>query len=184
MVHASGGRTSMANLAFAATMLGLSYGLNRTISLIPYSAMAGVVIATAADAMDGWTRQLIVDFSKGRRALDRFDLGVNLGIVLAVTATVAIVGVLPPLAIGFAASLLLFLYRSNATIIRRTSNVPNLRSRTERSPREGSALNAHGERIAVIAINGHFFWCGRDSLESNHRSARTGRLGHHRPEAR
>jgi SulP family sulfate permease len=157
-VHASGGRTSLANFAFAGTMLGLSYGLNRAISLVPYSVMAGVVIATAADAMDGWTRQLIVDFRKGRRALDRFDLGVNLGIVIAVTATVAIIGVLPALAVGFSASLLLFLYRSNMTIIRRTRNIPNLRSRTERSPREREALDVHGGRIAVIAMNGPLFF--------------------------
>ncbi|MGA7814332.1 SulP family inorganic anion transporter [Caballeronia sp.] len=62
IVHASGGRTGFANLAYACALLALSYGLNRVVGQIPLSVMAGVVIVTSAEAMDQWTHQLLVIF--------------------------------------------------------------------------------------------------------------------------
>jgi SulP family sulfate permease len=157
-VHASGGRTPVANLAFACATFALSYGLNRVIAVIPHAVMAGVVIVTSADAMDGWTRQLVLALAARGSAIARLDLALNLGLVIAVTATVAFVGVLPALAFGLAASLLLFLYQSNASIVRCTHDATRFRSRTERSPRERDALVTHGERIAVLAIDGPLFF--------------------------
>lgn len=157
-VHASGGRTNVANLVFAGVTIALSYGLNRVIAVIPHAVMAGVVIVTSADAMDGWTRQLAVALRVRGRAMGRIDLALNLGLVLIVTAIVAFVGVLPALCVGLVAALLLFLYQSNASIVRCTHDATHLRSRTERSPRQREALDAHGERIAVVRIDGPLFF--------------------------
>jgi SulP family sulfate permease len=163
-VHASGGRTAVANLAFAGAMFGLSYGLNRVIEIIPHAVMAGVVIVTSADAMDGWTRQLVRALGGRGRAMGRIDLALNLGLVVVVTLTVAFVGVLTALAVGLAAALLLFLYQSNASIVRCTHSATHLRSRTDRSPRERDALATHGERIAVMEIDGPLFFGAAETV--------------------
>ena len=158
-VFANGGRSNIANLAYAATLLGLSYWLSSAIALIPLSAMAGVVIVTTAGAMDKWTQQLLVVRIGDRGEVAwRRDLTMNLVVVVLVAALVVVAGALAALGVGMAAVFMVFVYRSNATVIRRVLHADCTRSRTERSQTAIDALNRHGQRIAIIELDGPIFF--------------------------
>jgi sulfate permease, SulP family len=165
IVHASGGRTRLANLAYACALLALSYGLNRVVGQIPLSVMAGVVIVTSAEAMDQWTHQLLLAVSYGGHSSTRWEVSLNLTLVLAVTALVVFTSVLVALGVGFAAALIAFIYRANAQMIRRIQHATQLRSRTERSQTALEALGQHGRRIAIVELDGPLFFGSAERVE-------------------
>lgn len=164
-VFSSGGRTGAANLAYAATLLGLSYGLSQIIGLIPLSAMAGVVVITTAGAMDKWTQQLIIRIgSSSGSPASRQDLALNLVVVILVATLVVSAGALAALGVGMAAVFMVFLYRSNTNVIRRVLHGDRLHSRTERSHAAFDALTQHGLRIAVIEVDGPIFFGSAETV--------------------
>lgn len=164
-VFASGGRTGAANLAYAATLLGLSYGLSQVIAWIPLSVMAGVVVVTTATAMDKWTQQLLIRIgSSSGNPASRQDLAMNLAVVILVATLVVFAGALAALGVGMAAVFMVFLYRSNANVIRRVLHADHLRSRTERSHAASDALEHHGRRIAVIELDGPIFFGSAETV--------------------
>jgi sulfate permease, SulP family len=165
IVHASGGRTGVANFAYACLLLALSYGLNRIVGLIPLAVMAGVVIVTSAEAMDKWTHQLLVGVGYGGHSSTRWEIYLNLMLVFVVTALVVFTSVLVALGVGFAAALIAFVYRSNAQIIRRIQHATQIHSRTERSRASLEALTTHGSRIAIIELDGPLFFGSAERVE-------------------
>ncbi|MFM0210737.1 SulP family inorganic anion transporter [Paraburkholderia sediminicola] len=167
IVHASGGRTGLANFVYACTLLALSYGLNRLVGQIPLSVMAGVVIVTSAEAMDKWTHQLLLGVGYGAHSHSstRWEIFLNLALVFVVTALVVFTSVLIALGVGFAAALIAFIYRSNAQMIRRIQHAPQLRSRTERSDAALEALGQHGRRIAIVELDGPLFFGSAERVE-------------------
>jgi sulfate permease, SulP family len=165
IVHASGGRTSVTNLAYAGVLLALSYGLNRVVGLIPLSVMAGVVIVTSVEAMDKWTHQLLLAVGSGGHSSTRWEISLNLAVVFVVTALVVFSSVLVALGVGFAAALIAFIYRSNAQMIRRIQHATQLRSRTRRSHASLEALGQHGRRIAVVELDGPLFFGSAERVE-------------------
>ncbi|MGF6721113.1 SulP family sulfate permease [Paraburkholderia sp. GAS41] len=165
IVHASGGRTGFANFAYACMLLALSYGLNRVVGQIPLAVMAGVVIVTSAEAMDKWTHQLLIGVGYGGHSSTRWEIFLNLTLVFVVTVLVVLTSVLVALGVGFAAALVVFIYRSNAQMIRRIQHAVQLRSRTERSRAALDALGVHGRRIAVVELDGPLFFGSAERVE-------------------
>jgi SulP family sulfate permease len=165
IVHTSGGRTQLANLVYACTLLALSYGLNRLVGQIPLSVMAGVVIVTSAEAMDKWTHQLLLGVGYAGHSSTRWEIFLNLALVFVVTALVVFTSVLIALGVGFAAALIAFIYRSNAQMIRRIQHATQLRSRTERSGAALEALAQHGRRIAIVELDGPLFFGSAERVE-------------------
>ncbi|WP_213763950.1 SulP family inorganic anion transporter [Caballeronia sp. dw_19] len=165
IVHASGGRTGVANFAYACVLLALSYGLNRVVGQIPLSVMAGVVIVTSAEAMDKWTHQLLLAVGYGGHSSTRWEIFLNLAMVFVVTVLVVFTSVLVALGVGFAAALIAFIYRSNAQMIRRIHHATQLRSRTRRSRASLEALGQHGRRIAVVELDGPLFFGSAERVE-------------------
>jgi sulfate permease, SulP family len=165
IVHASGGRTQLANVAYACVLVALSYGLNRIVGLIPLSVMAGVVIVTSAEAMDKWTHQLLLGVGYGGHSSTRWEIFLNLAMVFIVTALVVFTSVLVALGVGFAAALIAFIYRSNAQMIRRIQHATQLRSRTARSRASLEALGHEGHRIAIVELDGPLFFGSAERVE-------------------
>ena len=162
-VFANGGRTGVANLAFAVTLIGLSYGLSNIISLIPLSVMAGVVIVTTAGAMDKWTQQLIIKIGTGGKS-SRQDLAMNLAVVAVVSILVIWAGALAALGVGMTIVFMVFLFRSNAKMIRRVLYADRLRSRTDRLYTALKALYYNGQRIVIIELNGPIFFGSAETV--------------------
>ncbi|MDD2658723.1 MAG: SulP family inorganic anion transporter [Methylococcales bacterium] len=163
-VFANGGRSGVANLAFAATLLGLSYGLSQVIALIPLSVMAGVVVVTTAGSMDKWTQQLLVRIGINEEPSGRQELITKIVVVVLVAALVVWAGALAALGVGMTIVFMVFLYRSNANMVRRILYVDHLRSRTERSHAALNELNSHGRRIAIIELDGPIFFGSAETV--------------------
>ncbi|MFA6971277.1 MAG: SulP family inorganic anion transporter [Gallionella sp.] len=157
-VHANGGRTRYANLMIGVSLLVLSYELTDVIARIPLSVMAGVVIATTVAAMDSWTHQLLRKIGTSSAVSGRTDILVILAVVILVAALVVLQGVLAALGVGMALALLIFLYRANATVVRRVMYADQIMSRTDRPMSAINALLKEPRRIAVIDLDGPLFF--------------------------
>ncbi len=166
-VFVNGGRTGVANLAFAATLMGLSYGLSQVIALIPLSVMAGVVVVTTAGAMDKWTQQLLARIGTNEEPSDRQELVTEILIVVLVAVLVVWAGALAALGVGMTVVFMVFLYRSNATMVRRVLYADQLRSLTKRSNVALNMLNSHGRRIAIIELDGPIFFGSAETVASS-----------------
>ncbi len=163
-VYANGGRGRAANLAHAGMLLALSYGLSNVISLIPLSVMGGVVIATTLGAMDRWTQQLLLNIGSSRSLSNRGELLVNLAIVFLIAALVVAFGAVAALGMGMAVKFMVFLYRSNSTMVRRVFTAEDMRSRTERSLAAMQLLQTQGHRVVVIELEGPLFFGSAETV--------------------
>lgn len=95
----------------------------------------------------------------------RWEIYLNLTLVLVVTALVVFESVLVALGAGCAAALIAFIYRSNAQMIRRIQHATQLRSRTERSSASLEALDQNGHRIAIVELDGPLFFGSAERVE-------------------
>lgn len=163
-VHANGGKTGVANIVFALTILAVAYGLNHIISLIPLSVMAGVVIMTTLSAMDKWTRQLFINIGSSENPASQKDVLMNLVVVILVTSLVIFSSAIIALGFGLLGVFIAFLYRSNARMIRRTLYGTHFHSRTERDHQHMEALKTHGHEIAIIELDGPIFFGSSESV--------------------
>lgn len=163
-VYAAGGRTGFANLAYAGTMLAMSYGLSRVIGLIPLSVMAAVVIVTTATAMDKWTHALFISIGSSSSATSRRDVAMNLAVVVLVTYMVLFASAMVALGVGLAGVFAAFLYRSNIRIMRRVLYGTHFHSRTERPHTSVEALVQHGHEIVVIELDGPIFFGSAETV--------------------
>jgi sulfate permease, SulP family len=164
VVYANGGRTGLSNIAFAVTILGIAYGLNKVISLIPLSVMAGVVIVTTLSAMDKWTRQLFINIGSSETPESRRDVIMNLLVVILVSSLVIFSSAIIALAVGLFGVMMAFLYRSNARMIRRTLHGAHFHSRTEREHKSMEVLEQHGQQIAIVELDGPIFFGSSESI--------------------
>lgn len=163
-VYANGGKTGVANLMFALTILAIAYGLNKVISLIPLSVMAGVVVVTTLTAMDKWTRQLFVNIGSSENPESRRDVMMNLVVVVTVSSLVIFSSAIIALGAGLLGVVMAFLYRSNARMIRRTLYATHFHSRTEREHKSMQVLEEHGHKIAIIELDGPIFFGSSESI--------------------
>lgn len=163
-VHANGGKTGVANLMFALTILAIAYGLNKVISLIPLSVMAGVVVMTTLSAMDKWTRQLFVNIGSSENPESRRDVIMNLVVVVTVSSLVIFSSAIIALGAGLLGVVMAFLYRSNARMIRRTLHGAHFHSRTERDHKSMQVLEEHGQKIAIVELDGPIFFGSSESI--------------------
>ncbi|MHA3058511.1 SLC26A/SulP transporter family protein [Acinetobacter sp. ANC 4641] len=157
-VYNNGGRTRFANIMMGIALIGMSYGLNDLIAVIPLSVMAGVVIATTVSSMDSWTQQLLRKVGISSTISNQTDVLGNLAIVVFVTFLVVFEGVLAALGVGMAITLLIFLHNANKTVIRRVVHPDQMRSRTDRSMEAVNALIQESQRIAYIDLHGPLFF--------------------------
>ena len=59
---------------------------------------------------------------------------------------------------------MVFLYRSNADMVRRVLYADHIRSRTKRSDAALNVLNRHGRRIVVIELDGPIFFGSAETV--------------------
>lgn len=118
------------------------------LSLLPVGVFASVIAFLGIDLLYTW---LWVE----RRRLSTRDFAIVL-VILAVAATV---GFLQAIAIGIAASALLFIVAySRVDVVRLRTSAAALRSRVERPEHELRCLAEHGGQAAVYVVGGYLFF--------------------------
>ena len=162
-LYDAGGRTQIAHLTYAVVLAAFAYGLSSLIASLPLSVMAGVVILLNTNSLDKWTKQILVQ-STSKNTAGRRDLVLNLLVVVLVTFLVVKVGSLAALGTGLISVFFVFLYRSNAHMVRSIKYANSLRSSSERPHAAMRLLEEHGHRIAILKLVGPIFFGSAETV--------------------
>lgn len=155
----AGATTRLSRLFFGvALLLALAPGL-RFMSHVPMAAIAGVFVAAAFSLFDDWTRRAtgVVWRQTLKWRLPR-ALGQNFAIMLLVAGVTVFVSL--PLAIGLGTliAMLMFIRGNIRHPIRQVVHVSQRTSRKVRAAAEAGLLRKHGDRIAMIELDGALFF--------------------------
>ena len=158
-----GGRTAVSRAASGIFPLLVLLALHPLVGKIPHAVLAGLLIKIAFDALDRWSLKLP---STARTAWVQGDrsAAVNLIIVAAVAAFVIVFGIIEALGIGLAVSVGWFVIRMGRSGIRREFSADRFHANTQRNREEFAALEAEGERIHVLELEGALFFGTADKI--------------------
>ncbi|MBP2291531.1 SulP family inorganic anion transporter [Azospirillum rugosum] len=159
----NGARSDRANLFLGLVLLGAAMGLGPVLEMVPVSVMAGVVVV-AVLRPDDWTMQIVTLLLRRRAGAARAELLQTLFIVVVVAVLVAAVDVLVALAVGMALSVMVYLRRAAASVVRRSYHGDRVHSMTGRSGTDMDLLERHGRAIAVMELHGPVFFGSADNL--------------------
>ncbi|MEX2480534.1 MAG: SulP family inorganic anion transporter [Gammaproteobacteria bacterium] len=123
--------------------------------LLPIGALAGVIIAVAADVAD---RDILTWARQGRRRQDA-------AIAVLVTIITVSYDLMIAVAVGVAIAIGLFIREQiKAPVIHRRSTAREIRSIRARPDDEREQLHRHGQRIVVYELRGNLFFGTADRL--------------------
>jgi MFS superfamily sulfate permease-like transporter/CRP-like cAMP-binding protein len=157
IVWVNGGRTDMAGFIRAAVIASGAFVLPAAISYLPFSVMAGILVASAWGLVNHESLGM-VPLTWRARGQDRAELIGNILVILVVVVTGVRFGMTAAVLIGVGLSLLLFATSMAQSTIRRVRVGPIGRSRTRRSDHETSILLNHQSEIFVIELQGALFF--------------------------
>ncbi|MGH6609175.1 MAG: SulP family inorganic anion transporter, partial [Burkholderiaceae bacterium] len=155
----AGGATGMSRLFFAiGLLLALAFGL-RYMSFVPMAAVAGVFAAVAYSLVDAWTRQatgvLWRQLFKSRVPL---ALAQSYGVMLLVAGIAIFVSLPIAIGVGVLIAILLFIRSNIRPPIRQVVHTDRRTSRKVRPAVDAELLRTHGQRIALIELDGALFF--------------------------
>jgi SulP family sulfate permease len=162
----AGARTRAARLLFGiGILLALAYGLQFMI-LVPMAAIAGVLVAVAYSLVDAWTRRATtVLYRHARVGHVPKSLAQSYAVMLIVAGVTVFVSLPLAILLGTLIAMLMFI-RSNAKPpIRQVVHADRRRSRTVRPAAEAELLRRHGNRIALIELDGALFFGTADAAD-------------------
>ncbi len=158
----AGGRTRRAGMSHSLVLLVVLLVAAPLAGGVPLSVLAAILIVTAVGMLDGWTRRLAITLA--RRARSRRELWTNLAVIALVTVLTVAVDLMVAVAIGLVIAALLFVGRMGRRIVRRVQSGHERRSFREREPDEVAVLQAHGDRVAVLELDGALFFGSTQTL--------------------
>ena len=161
--HQGGGRTSLSGVANAAFVLVLLLLLAGPLSLLPKAAIAGLVIVVAIKLFDDWTIELVREVLR-RETTPRQDTWVNLAEMLFVVAVAIAVSLVAAVGAGVVLSIMVFVAQMSRSPIRRVRGGDVVRSKHRRDPRGAALLEEHGDRIALMELEGTVFFGSADAV--------------------
>jgi len=137
--------------------------LSGPLGLVPKSAIAGLIMVIASGLLDGWSLGLLKEAVQGR-GTERQNLYANVAEMLFVVAVGITVNLVAAVGAGVALSLIVFVARMSRSPIRRTRTGATVRSARRRDARLTQLLQEHGDRIALIELEGTVFFGSCDAL--------------------
>jgi SulP family sulfate permease len=163
MSHESGGRTRAAGVVNAVSVLLLIMIMARPLSWIPQAAIAGLIMVMATSMFDRW----VLGQARGalrRDAENRRDKWIAVGQMVFVVFVGMLQGLVAAVGAGVALSVVVFVAQMSRSPIRRVRTGVSVRSARQRARSLVDVLEAHGERIAVIELEGTIFFGSCDAL--------------------
>jgi sulfate permease, SulP family len=161
--HGAGGRSRASGVVNAVGVLVLVVLLSKPLAMIPKAAIAGLIMVIAVGLFDRWSfgllKEAILDRAGKRRS--RLPNVLEMSIVVAVGVfgnLVAAVGA------GVLVSVFVFVARMTRSPIRRVRTGATVRSARQRDERLKELLREHGDRIAVIELDGTIFFGSCDAV--------------------
>lgn len=172
--YRGGARSSVSRLAAGVLPFLVILVLHPFVSGIPVVALAGLLLVVAVQSLDAWSLRLVGSIVPALRAGDNHP-AINAFLVLTVTLTLLFFGIIEALASGLVVSILWFLLRLSSSAIRSEFSGDIVRSSTQRSPDECSALDQHGNSIQILVLEGSLFFGTADKVADTVERRVTGR---------
>ena len=155
----AGGRTGMSRLFFAiGLLLALAFGLP-LMSHVPMAAVAGVFAAVAYTLVDAWTRTATaVLWRQSLRWRIPRALAQSYAVMLVVAGIAVFVSLPLAIGIGVLVSILMFIRSNSKPPIRQVIHANHRASRKVRPAADAELLRMHGQRIALLELDGALFF--------------------------
>jgi MFS superfamily sulfate permease-like transporter len=158
-----GGRTDLSRVASGLFTLAVLICLHPLVARIPTVVLAGMLVMIACKSLDQWSLTLLPGVRPALAVKDNRPL-INVLVVGLVTVTIIAFGIFEALGVGLMVTIALFVLQLSKTIIRRESSGAVIRSNTQRAERESALLEAHGERIRILELEGPLFFGTADKI--------------------
>jgi MFS superfamily sulfate permease-like transporter/CRP-like cAMP-binding protein len=135
--------------------------LTPVISLLPKIVLAASLVVMGVEALDSWSMKLLRNaFMKQEAAKEYMDLFV----VLTVTGISVFYGTNEALAVGIFLSVVNFIYRMGKDILARDYDATKVRSNIVRPIGEVQFLEAEGDKVRILELQGALFFGTADKL--------------------
>ncbi len=162
--HNAGGRTGWAGLASSLFILVGVMLATPVIAEIPKILVAAVLFVIAIELFDKWTVALLKSLrTKGFAA--RRAVVVDLAIVALVVATGIFLGLIEAVGVGMAVAVIAFVLSVGRSPIRRAYRGNAVSTFLQRGDFSAALLREHGSRIAVLELEGPFFFGSAGKVE-------------------
>ncbi len=161
--YLAGARTPAVALFHALFMLSAIFVLAPLISVIPVSALAGVIIYIALTLVDRWTRDLLRRLGNDG---DKTEILLNIAVVCGVTLSLLIFNIIVAFGIGIAAAVVLLLVRLSGSPVRRALDGSIRSSLKVRGPDERAMLLPKSKLISILELEGTLFFGTTDRLQT------------------
>jgi SulP family sulfate permease len=155
--RAFGGRTPLSVLVNAAVLLLAGTLLFPLLGQIPRVALSAVIMVIAVQHLDVWSLRLVRGLWRGRSAY-RFNVALDLAVVLVVAALSIAINIVPAVFIGLAIAVVLFVFRMSRSIVRRSHRCGTIHSRKSRTAPDRAFLERSGDAILVMELQGALFF--------------------------
>jgi SulP family sulfate permease len=138
-----------------ASLLGLTVFVGATFLIyVPKMVLAGVIFYIGLSLLFEWTYRAWFKFPR-----------IDFAIILAILAVIALRGFLEGVAVGVMAAIALFVINySRTSVIRHALSGVDLRSRVNRSLEQRAMLDAHGQQLYILELQGFIFFGTANSL--------------------
>ncbi len=155
----AGATTGMSRLFFAiGLLLALAFGLP-LMSYVPMAAVAGVFAAVAYTLVDAWTRSATgVLWRQSLRWRMPRALAQSYGVMLLVAGIAVFISLPLAIGVGVLVSILMFIRSNSKPPIRQVIHANRRASRKVRPAADAELLRAHGQRIALLELDGALFF--------------------------
>ena len=155
--RAFGARTPLSVLVNAGTLLIAGTLLFPLLGQIPRVALSAVIMVIAVQHFDVWSLRLVRGLRRGAGAY-RFNVALDLAVVVAVAVLSIAINIVPAVFIGVAIAVVLFVFRMSRSIIRRSYRCRAIHSRTSRTASDRACLERLGDAILVMELQGALFF--------------------------
>ena len=155
--RAFGARTPVSVLVNAVALLVAGTLLFSLLGQIPRVALSAVIMVIAVQHFDVWSLRLVRAFRRGPHAY-RFNVALDLAVVVAVAVLSIAINIVPAVFIGVAIAVALFVFRMSRSIVRRSHRCGTIHSRTSRTAPDRAFLEGSGDAILVMELQGALFF--------------------------
>lgn len=162
-------------LAYAAALLGVLLIVPQVLGVLPVSAVGGVLVHLGLSMVSSslWLTPVEMWRQRARRAPGatsdprrRRDLTANWLVTVAVALCCVALGLGPAVLVGATFAVLLFVRSNLRDVVRLVRRGDQCRSLKTRSPAVSEALRHHGQRLAVLDLEGPLFFGTADALRA------------------
>jgi len=161
----AGAKTRAANAGVGIVFLIMLVVLAPVVAALPLWATAGMLLATAVQALDKGTLANIRRIVRREVPYPRILAG-DLAVTFVVVVTALIFNLIAAVGVGIVLAVVLFVLGVGRNPVRRVLLGSRVRSKVQRRPEQISLLEQEGHRIAVIEVQGALFFGACAQLQS------------------